>query len=55
MPMVMYDLAKGKKSQKQQDLERRVLHQLRDRKEPVNWVELYVHFDLHRTGDYYTT
>jgi len=34
-----------------QDLERRVLHQLRDRKEPVNWDELYVHFDLHRTGD----
>jgi len=51
MPMAMYDLAKEKKSQKQQDLERRVLYQLRDRKEPVNWDELYVHFDLHRTGD----
>jgi hypothetical protein len=28
-----------------------VLHQLRERQEPVNWDELYIHFDLHGTGD----
>lgn len=38
-------------SEKQRELERRVLQQLRDREGPVNWDELYVHFDLHRTGD----
>ena len=47
----MYDLTSEKKLEKQQELELRVLHQLRDRKEPVNWDELYIHFDLHRTGD----
>lgn len=47
----MNDLESETKLKKQRELEHRVLHQLRERKEPVNWDELYVHFDLHRTGE----
>jgi hypothetical protein len=47
----MNDPDSENKFKKQLELERRVLHQLRERKEPVNWDELYVHFDLHRTGE----
>lgn len=46
-----YNLAEEKKLTKHRELERRVLHQLKNRQEPVVWDELYVHFDVHGTGD----
>lgn len=38
----MYNVA----SEKQQELERRVLQQLRDREGPVNWDELLIFIEL---------
>jgi hypothetical protein len=46
-----YNLAEEKKLTRQRELERRVLHQLKNRQEPVVWDELYVHFDIHGTGE----
>jgi hypothetical protein len=40
----------NKRMKNQRELEREVLHYLKDRRKPVDWELLHVHFDLQRTG-----